>query len=618
MEYVIHGPKLGIADSVPRISQTEAFIQEGSENVIERYETYQSMRGRLAEFYDITNSAQIAAPTDVFEITGINTGTKTITIDGDHSAGNTALAVGDTIRINGHSTTANNVEYTVASLPTTATIVTTEAISNGDTAGNVFVGATPIIEYYRHIVKGTNAEHLVFGTAYNLFLWAHAARTMTVKHTCGSVCTRWEIVGHKDDIYATNNVDKILWYDTSNMSNNFVVCDDDASGLQVNTAATLYITKAKHMFSFEGYLFVGNLTYSDGNVYPYRIAHSTYDTAGASIDFICDGTGDATYKDFLNTPAHMRGFGRWGNNIIVATGDEPKHSRMYRGWLTTSEIAFAWQEEKLKVGCASADTIVNSKDGRMFFLATDYTIRELNTARPINSLLDKQIRLINVGAWEYAQATFIDQYNMIALAIPTDSSTTNNKLVLINVDKGSIYVLNIPVRAFGDFTQQTVWTYDTLPFSTYEEWGAEWLIYDTQTNVAGFVYDICSDYSGYTWDLFRANKDAGNDITAKLIFGTSLGAGETLNRFKRLNNGIDFYFKREAVGNVTINVKRDNEPGWIAVGTASLVDASNKEFICVHVPCDIRAKHFQILLTSTSYFEFIAAFFRNFQVGSYR
>lgn len=620
MDFSIFGPKLGVAENVPNIALREAFIQKGSENVLERYDQYQKIRGRLAEFYDITNSVKIALPTDVFTITGINTGTKTITISGDHSGGNTALAAGDSIRINGGTTTANNIVLTVASLPTTSTIVVSETLSaTGATKGYVFVGTTPIIRYHRHVKEKTNAEYILVGTAYNIFLWNYTARSFTVKHTCASACTRWEIVTHMDNVYATNNIDKVLWWNIESSAGGSFAVLDNASGLLYDNGNSKYITKAKHITSFERYLIVGYVTDSDGDVHPARVIGADQESGGASIDFnYTDGTGDAWVKDFLNTPTGIMGFARWGNNIIVGTGPDYL-GRIYRGWVTTEDIVFAWVEDISKVGALSGDTFVNSKDGRLFFLATDMTVRELNNPEPISNLIDLTVRGINTSVAEYAQATFIDKYNSIALAVPTGSSTTNNKLLMIDVDKRTWFIQDIPIRAFGDYTQQEIYTYDNLPERTYDDWGAAWLIYDTQVNVLGFPLDICSDYSGYSYDLFRADKDAGSTITGNLIIGTSLDPNRaTLHRFKRVNNGIDLYFNREAAGTVTLEVKRDNEKDWQSVGSASLIDTDLPEIVVRHVPSDIRAKYFQFQLSSDDYFEFLGMGFSDFELEGTR
>jgi hypothetical protein len=612
-DYAIFSPKMGLAESVPGMTMREAFLRDGSKNVHERYEEYHKIRGRLPDLYDLDTTPQkIAAPTDIYTITTIDTGTKTITIVGDHSAGTTALAAGDTIRVNGGTTAANNVKFTVSSLPTTSTIVTVEPLSAaGATPGNVFVGATPKICYHRHVKEKTSAEYLLIGTAYHILLWTYSDRSLAVKHTCSSACTRWEMCTHMDNVYATNNVDKVLWWNIEDSAgNNFAVLDNAANGLLIDTGNSKYITKAKHIFTFENYLFVANVTDSDSDVHPARVINASGETGGATIDFnYTDGTGDAAKKDFTNTPSEVMGFGRWGNNIIVATGPDSKYGRIYKGWLTTEKVPFYWDEEPLKTGTLSGDTMVNSKDGRLFFLATDMTIRELNNPVPVSTLIDKTIRGINLSVAEYSQATFIDRYNSIAIAVPTGSSETNDKLLCINVDKpGSWFIMDIPVRAFGDYTQQVVYTWDTLPERTYNDWGAAWLIYDTQVNVLGFHLNLCSDYSGYTYDLFRADNDDGTAFTAAMVFGTTFGP-ENINNYKRVNNGIDLYFTRQAEGTVTVEVNEDSAKAFETVGTASLVDTDLPDVVCVHVPTDLRAKYFQWKLSSENYFEFLGMAF---------
>lgn len=625
MNFQIFGPKLGIAENVPNIALREAFVQKGSENIHERYGEFRKIRGRLADFYDITNSAQIALPTDVFEISAIDHANKKLTVTGDVTSGNTALADGDTIRINGGTTEANNIELTVNGTPTysspSSTVYVDETLSaEGATPGNLFVGTTPIIRYHRHVKEKTNAEYILVGTAYNIFLWNYTARSFTVRHTCASACTRWEMCTHMDNVYLTNNVDKVLWWniESSVGTEDFVVLDDADEGLDID-GGTTYITKAKHITSFERYLIIGHVTDSTGDVHPARVIGAAQESGGTEIDFnYTDGDSDAWKKDFLNTPTGIMGFARWGNNIIVGTGPDYL-GRIYRGWVTTEDTVFGWVEDISKVGPLSGDTFVNSKDGRLFFLATDMTIRELNNPEPISNLIDLTIRGINTSVAEYAQATFIDKYNSLALAVPTGSSETNDKLLMIDVDKRTWFIQDIAIRAFGDYTQQEIYTYDTLPFDTYDDWGAAWLIYDTQVNVLGFPLDICSDYSGYTYDLFRADRDAGSAITGKLIIGTSLDPDRaTLHRFKRVNNGIDVYFNREAEGSVTLEAKRDNEADWQSVGTASLADTDLPEIVVVHVPCDLRAKYFQFQLSSDDYFELIGLSFSDFELEGTR
>ena len=616
-DFAIFSPKMGLAEIVPGMTMREAFLREGSQNVQERYDEYQKIRGRLPDLYDLASTPQkIATPTDVFVITAIDHTNKKLTVTGDVLSGTTALADGAAVRINGGTTAANNVKFTVNGTPTysspNSTVYVTETISaEGATPGSLFVGATPIIRYHRHVKEDTAAEHLLIGTAYHIFLFNYTTRSLTVKHTCSSACTRWEMVTHMRNVYATNNVDKVLWWDVdTSVGKSMAVLDDLTNGLKIDDGNSKYIVKAKHIFTFKGYLFVGAVTDSDSNVYPYRVISSSGETGGADIDFnYNDGTGDAQKKDFLSTPAGVMGFARWGNNIIVGTGPDCKDGRIYRGWLTTEDTPWYWQEEGLKVGTLSGDSFVNSKDGRLFFLATDMTVRELNSPVAVSALIDKTIRRINVSAAEYSQATFIDRYNSIALALPTGSSETNDKLLVIDVDKSSSwFIQDIAVRAFGDYTQQAIYTWDTLPERTYNDWGAAWLIYDTEVNAIGFPLELASDYSGYTYDLFRADNDDGSSFTGTMVFGTTYG-GQNINNYKRVNMGIDLYFNREAEGEVTIEVNEDSAESFETVGTASLVDSDLPDVVCVHVPTDYRAKYFQWKLSSEDYFEFLGMVF---------
>lgn len=624
MDFAISSPKLGLGENVPSVLLPEAFLRKGSENVHEREGEYRKIRGRLPEFYDITNSEKIALPTDIFTITAIDHAAKKLTVTGDVLSGTTALADKATIRINGGTTTANNITFTVNGTPTysspSSTVYVAETISaEGATPGNLFVGATPAIRYHRHVKENTNTEYILAGTAYHIFLWTYSDRSLTVKHTCASACSRWEFIDHMRDVYATNNIDKVVWWNVDDSAaNDFAVCDN-ANGLDID-GGTTYIVKAKHIYSFESGLMVGFVTDSNGEVWPQRVIGATIESKGSTVDFqYSGGSGNAWKKDFYNTPAFLMGFAKWGNNIIVGTGPDAKTARIYRGWLTTQSIPFEWHEETLKVGPLSGDTFCNSKDGRLFFLASDMTVRELNAPESIAKNIEPTIRGLNTEFTEYAQATFIDQFNSIALAVPSGSSETNNKLLIMDVDKGTWFEQDIPVRCFGAYTQQAVYTYDTLPYDTYADWGAAWLIYDTDVNVVGFGLDIVSDYSGNTFSLFRADKDDGSVITGNMIFATSLDPQRaTINRFKRVNNGIDFYFNRENSGSVAIELRRDHEATWQSVGDVSLVDTDLPEIVVVHVVCDIRAKFFEFQLSSDDYFEMVGFSFSEFELEGTR
>lgn len=613
-DFGVISSKLGIAENVPSILLSEAFMAKGSVNIHHRYGRYDRLRGRLAQLYD-SKKVKIKTPTDIYAIASIVTGTKTITIEGNHQAGNSALEKGDTIRINGGTEADNNITFKVDSLPSTSSIVVVETIAaTGANKGNVFVGATPVIKYHRHIRQATGTEYLLLGTKYHILLWLQSDKSMTVKWTCTSSADvyRWEITDHLRNVVATNNSDYVLWWNIDDsVANNFVALGED-DGIDFEGEATR-LTKCKHITSYERYLILGYTTEA-ATVYPQRERWASHGTTGdVGGDFDENGSGDAGYKDFTSTPGFLMGFARHGDDLVIS-----KQDSMYRSWIVTADTVFEWEEYTLKVGNLSADSLVNDKAGRLYWLATDLAIREINTPQPISTEVDITIKGLNTAQAEYIQATYIDEYEEIWFSIPSGDSDTNDTIVAFHPDSGRSFIYDIPVRAFGDFTQQTAYTYDTLPYDTYADWGAAWLIYDTSRNIAGFPLDLASDYLGNTFDLHRADKDDGDDFKGTLIISTTLTTPKSFNMFKRNNNGMDVIVNRKSSGSVTISVKRDTEASWQLLGSISLVDSDGPETIIQHIPFDIRARTFQFKLESSDAMELLGLMFLEFEYDDSR
>ncbi len=613
-DYAIITQKGGIAENIPTTLLSEAFMAIGSENVHHRYGRYDRLRGRLPDLLD-SESVKIKAPTDVFAITSIVSGTNTINVTGDPTSGNTTLAIGATIRINASSTTANNITFTVATV-SSGVITVTESITTQGASGSVFVGATPIIEYHRHIEQGTGTERLLLGTKYNIFLWFNDSKSLTVKFTVGDEggspanVTRWEITDHLRNVVATNNSDRVLWWDVdTSVSNNFQVLDQ-ADGIDYEGTGNR-LTKCKHITSFERYLFLGYTTEA-GTVFPQRIRHASLGTGGSTIDFDENGAGDAGSREFTTTPGFLMGFAKHRDNLIIS-----KEDSMHRAWLVAADTVFEYEELRLKVGNLSADSLVNDKAGRLYWMGSDLTIRELETPIPISTAVDITVKSLNTSQSEFIQATYIDEFEEIWWAIPSGGSDTNDTIVAFHPDSGRSYIYKIPVRAFGDFTQQEAFTYDTLPFDTYAAWGADWLVYDTKRNVAGFPLDIASDYLGNTFDLHRADKDDGNDFVGKLIISTTLTPQKSFNLIKQINNGMDIILNRKSSGSVSVFLRRDTEANRQSLGTVSLTDSASPETIIPHLPFNKSAKSFQFEIESSDDMQVLGLFFREFEfIGS--
>ena len=617
-DFAIASQKGGIAENVPSILLSEAFMARDSENIHERYGRYDRLLGRLPDLYDSEN-VKIKTPTDIYTITAINSGTKTLTVTGDVTSGNTVLADGATIRINGGTTAANNITFTVDGTPTysspSSTVVVAEAISAaGATPGNLFVGATPVIEYHRHIRKGTGTEHLLLGTKYHILLWLQSDRSLTVKWTCVDPDNvhRWEICDHLRNVVATNNSDYVLWWNVDDSTANAFAALNTTTGIKINDTGHK-LTKCKYITSYENYLILGYTT-ENATVYPQRERWADLGTTGDNTDdFNEDASGDAGAKDFTSTPGFLMGFARHGGDLVIS-----KQDSMHRSWVVSGDTVFEWEEYTLKVGNLSADSLVNDKAGRLYWMGSDLAIHEINTPQAISTAVDITVKGLNTAQAEYIQATYIDEYEEVWWAFASSGSSTNDTIVAFHPDRGRAFIYKIPVRAFGDYTQQTAYTYDTLPYDTYDDWGAAWLIYDTSRNVIGFPLDLASDYLGNTFDLHRADNDDGNAFTGKLILSTTLTVPKSFNVFKRVNNGVDVIMNRKSSGSVTLYAKRDTEASKQLLGTASMVDADSPETVISHVPFDIRARSFQFQIETTGRMELIGLVFRDFELDDAR
>ena len=610
-DFILADPKAALGENYPTVTLPDAFLAKDSVNVHHRYGRYDRMKGRLPVLLD-TNSEKIAAPTDVYAITSVVSGTKTINITGDHSAGNTPLAAGATIRINGSTTTANNIKLTVASLPTTSSIVVTEAITTTAATGNVFVGSSAILKHHRHVKKGTGTEYLLIANKYYILLWLQSNMSLTVKFTVGDEggtaanVERWEIIDHLRNVVATNNSDRVIWWDVDTTAANSFEVLDQADGIDYEGTANR-LTKCKHIVSYETYLILGYTT-ENAKVYPQKERWAGRATAGDDIDFDENGDSDAGAKQFTNSPGFLMGFAKHGNDLVIA-----KQDSMHRSWLITGDEVFQWEEYTLKVGCLSADGMVNDKAGRLYFTGSDLTLREINTPQPISTPGDITFKGLNTSQSEFIQATYIDEFETIWVAFPSAGSDTNDKVLSFHPDSGRVHLYNFPIRSFGDFTQQVAYTYDTLPYSDYADWGADWIIYDASRNVVGFPLDLASDYDGDTFALHSSSNDDGEAFKGVMIFSTTLTDGKSLNLYKRVNNGVDVVMNRKSSGSVTLYAKRDTEKSWQLLGTASMIDTDLPETVFVHVPFHKRFRTAQFKLESTGDLEFIGLIFREFE-----
>lgn len=609
-DFAITTPKLGKDENTPTVFLKEAFVSDGSEDIVEIDGEYRHNLGRLPDLLD-SDGVQITAPINIYAVTAVDQGAKKFTIDEEVAATITANAVDGTIRIN--ASTGNDALYTIDTVTEVGgdtEIVVTETIADDTVDGNMFVGATPVQAQLRHVRQTNDAEFFVLATAYNIFSWINSSKHLQVKFTSGSPGTgeRWELLAHLDNIYATNNVDLVQKWTISTSPSGSFENFQDASGVDVD--GVLFITKAKHLASFQSYLFIGRVTYSDSSVHPQRVHWSSLSDTS---DFDTTGAGDAGANDFTNKSGFLMGFGKWSNMLIVFTTD-----LHYEGTHTESAIVFRWDEAALKVGALSADAIKTDPDGRLYWLASDQTIKEFKTPFDISEGVIKLLRNLNTVVAEFAQAIYNEAQKSMMFALPVDTSATNNKIVEFFIESGSMFIHNIPVRSFGQFTRQETFSYDNPPFSTsfdtYDEWGGSWGVYDFNRSVQGFKLTMCSDYNGKIYEYNGAITDAGELYTSTLIFSSTLTPNKDLIRRKRVNNGAHAVFTRKSSGEVTFSVKGKSKAAYETLSTFSLANSVATETVTPHLPFEVADTQFLWRFQTTADMAFLALFFREFNI----
>jgi hypothetical protein len=144
---------------------------------------------------------------------------------------------------------------------------------------------------------------------------------------------------------------------------------------------------------------------------------------------------------------------------------------------------------------------------------------------------------------------------------------------------------------------------------------SEWIQF--QTAAAGVIptgtnLNICSDYSGYAYQLQRSETDDGDAYTAYFVISTDLTNKQGLAFYKRIHD-LHLYFNGYDGGAVTVYVKRDSETTWQSVGSITLDD--DEDIIVEHLACDIRAKHFLFKLSAANHFEFLGCLFEYIKDG---
>lgn len=211
--------------------------------------------------------------------------------------------------------------------------------------------------------------------------------------------------------------------------------DEDA----VEEYASQYLTKAKYVTAHENYLELG-FTYEDGVSKPQRIRWSDLGQAGTG----CWRIGDAGSKE-TDGEEHIKGFGKYQGNLIIF-----KEKSYILQWLVSTRAVWGWKLMPSSIGLQSNHSVINDPEGRLYFYASDNTIRDIETGE-ISADIDPVIKLINPEYAYLIQAFYMAESEDTWWSIPVESNL-NNKIVTLNKHKkwGEI---DIAVPCFGEYKE---------------------------------------------------------------------------------------------------------------------------------------------------------------------
>lgn len=299
----------------------------------------------------------------------------------------------------------------------------------------------PIIHYHKFVKRSTGVQYLLIFTKAHIYHWNPATKAFDSKFTCASDCDNWETRNYNDKIIATNFVDKVLVWDTTG---DFEALDDTTNGIEYDTST--YLTKCKYIEVFENYLILG-YTYEDSNYYPQRIR---WCAIGDETTWIPSGYASGAGSTEVGKSDFMKGFGLYRGHLIVF-----KETSHYKYWLVASAYTFNGTFISMKIGCRCSGSIVNDNKGRLYWYASDGTIKEMSVGTISQPIQTEIIDKIYQTSVDLIKSEFIDETEETWWSIPYDNAL-NNKVITLKEDERGNRIwgqVNLAIPAFGSYVE---------------------------------------------------------------------------------------------------------------------------------------------------------------------
>ncbi len=467
-------------------------------------------------------------------------------------------------------------------------------------SGIAVTDANPILRYHLHESVAGLLYFFAF-TADHVYVWDHSNTEWDVMFTCGSSCTHWSVADFDQYVVATNNLDKVQYWDDASPSTAFASIGG-ANGIDYDGAH--YLTKAKYVIRHWNYLHLLS-TYEDGTEYP---ENDRWCSAGDITDWDTSGAGDTNYRQ-LAAGDRIRGAAIYdvngANQLLVFT----QHS-VNAAWLITADEVYESQD-LLNHGAIGPDAIVSTPDGDVFYISVDRQrqreIRQIGRSEPISYDIQNKLDVMHPTLDQYVRGGYVGKLRQIWWSIPaTGASSENDNTLVLNLDT-QLWQPDLPigVSAFGVHTTQDTQYIDDI--SDIVDTVLDTI--DSFAPISGDSLFMVADYSGYTYIGANGVQDAGSDYTGSLVLATDFTPqGGGWNQHKRLHGAWLYLMSRPGTSDtVTLSIRRGDAESWTNLGTVDL--SGDGKSVEQFIRFDERLKDGHLKLTATNGFAFLGIIF---------
>ena len=395
------------------------------------------------------------------------------------------------------------------------------------------------------------------------------------------------------DLWEFDTCSEDKWLAT-NLGINYPVCWSGTGDTTVTDITTLF--KAKHLKCFEGYTVWGHLV-----GFPQRERWSGLD----DFDEYTPGTLGSGAADVYGQE-EITGFGKWQDFLVIF-----KETSITVQWTVVTDDIFQKTRRVDGIGCKAAKSIINRD--KVYFWSNDNKFRAFNglhANEDISFDIDNLVTLIAPNYEKEICGTFWEELKQLAWAVPKEvGSTANDRILLYDLDTKSWSKLDVPAVCFGAYVTEMNLTWDTLPYSTWDEWGGRW---DGREFLSNAPIDLVGCSDGYVYRIHGAELD--NDVAYTGYFELNQNGFGMLNTRKRLLR-MRLYLHREAGGTVNVAMRVDDKLDLETAVSKNLDDQGDRDLQEIMVPCDYGGKAFGLYVSGTNPFRFVGVLYEFIPIG---